>query len=364
MAILAFLLLLGLTTVGVFQKKPEVMVGVELGYDNVGDIVRFVDEVEDYVNLVVIGSLQITTNATRLTQVCDYLYHKGLYFIPFMFFTQFLEEPDFFQMAKERWGERFLGLYLSDEPGGRQFDPPEHRVISEAENYSEAAYKYVHVLNQGFQNFFDYFDKSGNVTTFVADYTLYWFDYQAGYDTVFAEFGWNYSRQLHVALCRGAATAQDKDWGAIVTWTYRHPPYIEDPQQLYQDLVLAYNSGARYIIVFNHPTNQTQYGLLTRDHLNSLQKFWNYIHATPQPPSTANIAYVLPENYGYGFMGPDSKIWGLWGPDELSSQVWNQANHLLATYGARLDIIYNHPEILEGSPYEQLIFWNGTTIHR
>ncbi|MFW6117230.1 MAG: hypothetical protein ACOC6G_01430 [Thermoproteota archaeon] len=367
-ALLVVLLVLGLVFVGVFRDDPDVWIGVEVGYENVEDIFSFVDEVEDYVNLVVIGSLEVTTNATKLTTVCDYLHHKELYFIPFMFLTQFLEKPDFFQVAEERWGDHFLGVYLSDEPGGRQLDYAEHRVVYEAENYSDAASKYVWNLRQGFKNFWDHFEEPGDVSTFVADYALYWFDYQVGYDTVFAEFGWNHSRQLHISLCRGAARVHDKEWGVIVTWTYRHPPYIEDPQQLYQDMVTAYDHGAQYIIVFNHPTNQTEYGLLTEDHLDSMQRFWDYTRSHPQPIPSVEVAYVLPEDYGYGFRGADDTIWGLWSADERSSLIWNQTDMLLSTYvplqDTELDIVYNTPKLHQKQLYQKLLYWNGTTITR
>jgi hypothetical protein len=363
---LVVVLFLALIIVGVFlkQKVADFFVGVEVGYDNVDDIVRFVDEVGEYVNLVVISSLNVTTNATKLTAVCDYLHNRGLYFIPFMFITKYLDKADFFQVAKARWGEHFLGVYVSDEPGGRQFDMPEHRVVNEAENYSDAASKYVWSLNGGLQQFFSHFVQPANVTTFTADYALYLFDYKVGYDVIFAEFGWNFSRQLHIALCRGAARAHNKEWGAIVTWTYRQPPYIEDAEQLYRDLVLAYNNGAKYLIVFNYPTNVTEFGVLTRRHLNSIRNFWNYVSAFPQPKQASKTAYVLPKDYGYGFRGPDDQIWGLWSPDELSPKVWNDANSLLTSLGTKLDIIYETTEPGREQQYEKLIFWNSTTIPR
>lgn len=345
------------------EEANNVFVGVEVGYDNFDDIVRFVDEVEGYVNLIVIGSLNITTNATRLTAVCDYLYSRGLYFMPFMFLTQHVDKADFFHMAKERWGERFLGIYLSDEPGGRQFDVPDHRIVDKADNYSEAASKYVR--NLGFM--IDYFWKQfgePNVKRFTADYALYWFDYLAGYDCIFAEFGWNFSRQLHIALCRGAASMQNKDWGVIITWTYRKPPYIEDAEKLYEDMVLAYKNGAKYIIVFNYPTNVTQFGILTGEHLNSMEKFWDYMRKFPQPTISSKMAYVLPENYGYGFRGLNDQIWGLWDSDELSMTVWNEANDLLTLLDVKLDIVYETTELCREHHYERLIFWNGTTIQR
>ncbi len=342
-------------------KGNGVFVGVEVGYDNFEDFARFVDEVEDYVNLIVIGSLNITTNATRLTMVCDYLYSKGLYFMPFMFITQHVDKADFFYAAKERWGEKFLGLYLSDEPGGRQFDTPDHRIAAKADNYSDAASKYVGNLGFMINYFLEKFGEP-DVKRFTSDYALYWFDYLAGYDCIFAEFGWNFSRQLHIALCRGAATVQNKDWGVIITWTYRKPPYIEDAETLYKDMVLAYNNGAKYIIVFNYPTNVTQYGILTKEHLNSMKKFWNYAQKFHQPTLASKVAYVLPKNYGYGFRGPHDQIWGLWSSDALSSKIWNDINRLLKSYGAKLDIIYDTEELNREHRYEHLIFWNGTRM--
>jgi hypothetical protein len=58
-----------------------------------------------------------------------------------------------------------------------------------------------------------------------------------GHETVFEEFVWNQSRQTAISLCRGAALAQNKDWGIIVTWMYDKDPYIESGQQLYNDLI-------------------------------------------------------------------------------------------------------------------------------
>ena len=50
---------------------------------------------------------------------------------------------------------------------------------------------------------------------------LYWFDYLGGYDTIFAQLGWNTSViNQQIAQLRGAATMQNKDWGTIITWKY------------------------------------------------------------------------------------------------------------------------------------------------
>ena len=62
----------------------------------------------------------------------------------------------------------------------------------------------------------------------------------------------------------------------MITWTYSEPPYIESGPELYDDLVLAYNNGAKYAMVFNYPQTLIRHGILTQDHLNALKDFWNY----------------------------------------------------------------------------------------
>jgi hypothetical protein len=201
---------------------------------------------------------------------------------------------------------------------------------------------------------------------FTADYGLYWFDYKGGYDTVFAEFGWNHSRPLNVALCRGAAKAQNKNWGAIVTWTYNNTPYIEHGDALYNDMILAYQNGAKYGVVFDYPRIE-RYGILTEEHFNALKKFWNYIPSSPQNYGVdqGKVAYVLPSDYGFGFRNVNDTIWGLWKADfdARSEKIWAAVNKLLDQYGSSLDVVYDDPEFNSAlkSHYNRLIFWNETT---
>ena len=181
---------------------------------------------------------------------------------------------------------------------------------------------------------------------------------------LFAEFGWNYSRQLNVALCRGAATVQNKNWGAIITWTYDNPPYIESGEELYDDMILAYNNGANYILVFDYPyvANST-YGILKEEHLEALSKFWNYMnHNSPTSDALSDrVAYVLPKDYGYGFRGPNDTIWGFWEADALTSTICTNLYNLIEQYGTKLDIIYDDGiEPSNTSVYDEFIFWNGT----
>ena len=366
----AFLILtvfLPLIVIGFFlELRPtdsDVFVGIMVGFTDVDKIKDFVDKVENYVNLIIISDLNITTNSSILYPLFDYLSARGIYFIPFMRYLEVVDDPHFFQVAKERWKKYFLGVYTFDEPGGKQIDLAAHKPVDEAHNYSEAASKFIDaVARQGLLQFAGDFDNPGNFTIFTSDYALYWFDYTSCYNVVLSQFGWNYSSQLQASLCRGAATGHNSNWGAIITWTYRNPPYIENPEKLYDDMVLAYNNGAKYITIFNFPTNVTEYGLLTEEHLESLQKFWRYTKQNPQPNNPADVAYVLPADYGYGFRGPNDKIWGLWGPDQLSSKVWNDVNALLNFYGSKLDIIYETADTKIIQRYDSLFFWNETRM--
>jgi len=348
---------------GLVQTENETFIGIMVGHSTVDEVIAFVDEVKDYVNLIIVSELNITTNSTALYAVFDYLYSEDLYFIPFMAFEEHVDDPNFFEIAEQRWGNHLLGVYTFDEPGGKQMDSAEHRPVPNATSYADAASKYMDtVARVGLLHFASYFNTNEPFTIFTSDYALYWFDYSACYNVVLAEFGWNHSRQLNIALNRGAANVYNNLWGAIVTWTYQNPPYLGTPQELYNDMVLAYQNGAKYIVIFNYPTNQTNYGLLTQEHLESIENFWEYTQNTPKPQKNAQIAYVLPKDYGFGFRGPNDKIWGLFGPDELSAKIWTDAMNLIETYGTNLDIIYESSDQDISRLYKTLIYWNGTQL--
>jgi len=344
------------------QSIPEFFVGVEFAYGNVSGCKDLVDKVKSYTNLFVVGSLEISFDQTLLNETCDYIYNSGLSFI--VMFTgpsQYLYDPYVWIIkARQKYGDRFLGVYRIDEPGGKQLDNSTFRFVLETKNYTEAAETYVKAIYDHL--LLEYWLCSG-ARVFTVDYGLYWFDYKSGYDTVLAEFGWNHSRPLNIALCRGAAKIQNKDWGIMVTWTYSGPPYIESGDKLYNDLILAYHAGAKYLVIFNYP-KISQYGILAEEHFDAMKKFWNYIHTSPESHGNikGEVAYVLPKDYGYGFRGPTDKIWGLWEADELSKKIWDDVNNLLDRYGSRLDVVYSDPEFNNAmkSHYDKLIFWNET----
>jgi hypothetical protein len=347
------------------DDQVGVFVGVDVAYDDIAEIKRLTNEISNYTNLFVIGCTGISYNATLLYESCQYVYEKGFYFIIYSDMPP-LEEwfvGYHFDYA-DRWGEKLLGLYAFDEGGGRQLDftiPRPFRVY-EADNYTDAGNRFVKNVTDELNWFKQGFNSSMNFPLFTSDYALYWFDYKGGYDAVFAEFGWNYSRLLNVGLCRGAATVQNKNWGVMITWTYTEPPYIESGKELYDDMTLAYESGAKYIIILD--TNEDwSHGILKDEHLEALEQFWQYTKNNPRTNGATNerIAYVLPKGYGYGFRGPKDKIWGLWEADDFSLEISTDLGSLLQQYGTKLDIIYDDGlNASNTNAYSKLIFWNGT----
>jgi len=343
------------------QSTPDFFVGVEFAYsDNASDLKDLVDKVKNYTNLFVIGAVGLTFNLTALNETCDYVHDAGLHFI--VLFTDSTKYSysifEWIDEAAQKYGDKFLGVYRYDEPGGNQLDRGESMIVENATDYADAAAKYVENWGTHIEHYLNYSDK-----VFTADYGLYWFDYRAGYSAVFAEFGWNHSRQLHIALCRGAAQPQNKDWGAIVTWTYNATPYLQSEDELYSDLKLAYNAGAKYAVVFSYPRDGP-YGTLTEKHFDRLKKFWDYTRSNSQSHGIdeAEVAYVLPRDYGFGFRHARDTIWGLFEANETSEKIWNDVNKLVAQYDSHLDIIYNEPEAIDDARnrYDKLIFWNET----
>ncbi len=350
--------------------KSQFYVGVEQAYGDFNSLKALVNEVKDYTNVFVLGLPEFSINRTLLDESCDYIYSSGLQFV--ILFTNVTMYSDWgnytpaqwISNAMQKYGDKFLAVYRWDEPGGDQIDASRYQLVRNASDSSSAASGYVN----GLGSYLKYFTNTGQ-TVLTADYELYWFDYKAGYDAVLAEFGWNNSREVQIALCRGAARANNKDWGAMITWTYRQPPYIESGPQLYNDLLLAYNNGAKYTVVFSYPDitnpNTPTYGILNSTHMDALKKFWNYI--SNNPPTNANYekvktAYVLPKDYGFGFRSAQDNIWGLWNADAQSQKIWMDVNALARQDGSNFDIVCNDAQFKQTTEnrYNSLIYWNQT----
>ena len=338
------------------EDSPDFYVGVSVAYANQSKIMKLIDQISPYTNIFGIGSTGISYDETTLDETCQFLYDRDFSFI---IYTERRFQYQWFKDAKNKWNNRFLGYYFWDENAGKQLDN-DLMAVEEADNFTDAGDQFVYRLNRALQ--FMNYTSSSNFSLFTSDYALYWFDYKAGYDVVLAQLGWNYSRQLNLALCRGASTVQGKEWGVIITWTYNHPPYIESGNELYNDLILAYENGAKYVLIFDSNEDYTE-SILKDEHFDALERFWQYTRDNPREKllNGNRVAFVLPKGFGYGFRGPDDKIWGLWEADTLSFEISYHLGVLLEQYGTTMDIIYDD-ELELNETYSKYIFWNGTII--
>ena len=69
----------------------------------------------------------------------------------------------------------------------------------------------------------------------------------------------------------------------------------------------------------------------------------------------------VPKDYGYGFRGPEDKIWGLWEDTILSLEMSHHLGSYIEEHGMNLDIIYGS-EIETNEIYRKYIFWNGIVV--
>ena len=403
------------------KLSPDVNVGVAFCGNTTAEAKLLIDRVKGYTNLFILNAAgnPISSNQTQIEEICDYAVANGLQVIINVGFnstvSRIVTTRIWFwnqssldgtkQRWTERWGNKFLGIYYSDEPGGIQLDgdwtlyfqwlaalndnPPNpnfpfpsvyvnavHELYgiyekmqaangSSPANYDEEADFFVNAVihdDPGFTSL-----KNAGFTTFTSDYGLYWFDYLGGYDVLFAEIGWNCSVTQQIDLVKGAAHMQNKEWGAIITWKYGGWPYLDTGEQIYNQMMTAYKAGSNYIVLFDYPIIEgNPYGLLEDDHFLAMQRFWNDAAQTKRTNNAndgglAKAAMILPSNYGWGMRNPNDNIWGFWGTDNKTIPLATMMSKLLAQYGTSLDIIYDDPAypVAKGS-YQKIYYWNDT----
>jgi len=369
------------------NEAPPFYVGVTFCGDTSAEAKLLIDRVKTYTNLFVLQSGPISKNETATNEICDYAVAAGLHIIAY--FGYFEDDSPWqipwLDFAKQRWSDRFLGVYYYDEPGGTQLDFNWARCFNNlklqnssmyrahaaameaflngslAKDYDLAAKLYVDILrnDSGLQEL-----EKHSITTFTSDYALYWFDYLGGYDVMLAQLGWNDTLSRSIGLIRGAARLQNKDWGTIVTWKYDEPPYIDSGENIYQQMRISYEAGAKYVVIFNYPQiEDNPYGILTDEHFEALEQFWTDVVTMPTTTHgsiEAEAALVLPDNYGWGMRRPGDHIW-YWQSGERAQSIWELSLTLLSEYDLRLDIVYDNPAFPAVDKYEKTFHWSNAT---
>ena len=105
----------------VASKKPF-YVGVTFCGNTVADAETLVDKVRNYTNLFVLQSGQLEADTTDINAIGDYAISSGLHYIVYSETANPWLTPAWLNMAKQQWGDMFLGVYYGDEPGGKILD--------------------------------------------------------------------------------------------------------------------------------------------------------------------------------------------------------------------------------------------------
>jgi hypothetical protein len=343
------------------ENAKDFYFGVTFSSTTTAEAKLLIDRVKSYTNLLVVDSGPVSKNETSLNEICDYATEAGLNIMVYFGLYDKSWQLPWVDNASQRWGTKFLGIYHFDEPAGSLLDTNSTSLLIQSnppQNYDDMANLFIESW-QTMPGLHSLKTLANTPTTFTSDYALYWFDYLAGYDVVLAQIGLNQSRAQDIALIRGAAKVQNKSWGVIITWTYNEPPYVESGKELYNDMVLTYENGAKYVIVFNSP-QINDYGVLSQEHFDALEKFWNKIQTDQNhKPISAQTVLILPKNYGWGMRNQNDTIWGLWSADEKSPQIWNTTQTLLKRYGSYIDIVYDDPLFSVEDKYSEIYYWDS-----
>lgn len=238
--------------------------------------------------------------------------------------------------------------------------------------YSDLANDYVYTQRHYLGT--DAIGNSSNVNLLTSDYALYWFDYKAGYNTLFAELFGTKTDSQTLALIKGAADMQGKSWGAMIEWANRTTITLQTGTQIYNEMRQAYRDGAEYAVVFNYQGEQqvqnnnstttfSSSGLLQDTQFAAMEKFWSNVVENPKETNNvkAKDALVLPASFGGGMRNKDDGTWGYWNPDNTTQQVWNTLQSSLAKYGSKLDIVYDDSAYPTAGRYQHVVYWNQTT---
>jgi hypothetical protein len=394
--------------VNVAKIDPDAYVGIAFAGNTTEQAKELIDKVDTYTNLFIldVGRNPISENQTKVEEICDYAVARGLSVIVNVGIKDqsnssswgwFWNQPSLESIKQrwtDKWGAKFLGIYYNDEPGGVQLDASWRRfyeAVGEnlsqvdfpaAQSLEEIRLKLLNYIDNGTKPTPDDYDLEANffiqevimgdpgienltysdITSFTSDYGLYWWDYLGGYNVMFTELGWNASVTEQIALVKGAARLQNKEWGAMITWKYDSAPYLDSGKQIYDQMLMSYQAGAKYIAIFNYPYEGGAYGTLTNEHFAAIQKFWNTITTKKTVDISSPLAaLVLPKNFGWGLRNPNDTIWGFWLTDNRTEQVAVITSMLLNYYSTRLDIVYDDSMFPVASVnYQYVYYWNST----
>src|SRR4030065_1857727 len=108
-----------------------------------------IDKAKGYTNVFVLQSGELQRDFESVNQLGDYAVAAGMRFLPY--FGTYIKQPfsSWLETAKQRWGDRLLGVYYGDEPGGKMLDDyVEFEKTVDGDSISKTRYGDVKVEKQ------------------------------------------------------------------------------------------------------------------------------------------------------------------------------------------------------------------------
>jgi len=103
-----------------FNSSDPFYVGVTYCGDSVEEAKLLIDKVKNYTNLFVLQSGTFLSNVKAIEEIGDYAVNSGLNII--LYCGGAFTANQLSIHGSENWGNRFLGIYFKDEPGGKLVD--------------------------------------------------------------------------------------------------------------------------------------------------------------------------------------------------------------------------------------------------
>jgi hypothetical protein len=128
-AVIIFLLLIGLIAFisytslsGNSKEQKPFYVGVTYCGNTAQEAKMLIDKVKNYTNLFVLQSGPLMANETAVKEIGDYAVANGLRFAAYFDTMNPPQMASWLEVAEQRWGDKFTGVYYGDEPGGEMLD--------------------------------------------------------------------------------------------------------------------------------------------------------------------------------------------------------------------------------------------------
>lgn len=103
------------------SENTTAYIGVAYCGNSVSEGKMMIDRLKGYTNLFVLQSGLLERNLASVDEVGDYAVAAGMYFLPYFGQVQ-PSLLSWLEAAKQKWGDHLLGVYYSDEPGGKMLD--------------------------------------------------------------------------------------------------------------------------------------------------------------------------------------------------------------------------------------------------